>query len=89
MRKTVATTPEFLHTWDSRVNFRMAGECVPFSFEFPSTEDIVERLVAEEATTGISGQLRNTGDQKTLWSPFAGCLATMSWLAPSNSAIPM
>lgn len=72
MRKTVATTTEFLHTWDSRVNFLMAGECVPFSFEFPSTEDIVERLVAEEATTGISGQLRNTGDRENAMESFRG-----------------
>ena len=45
MHKTVATTAEFLHTWDSRINFLMADECVPFSFEFPPTKQIVERLV--------------------------------------------
>ena len=72
MRKTVATTREFQCAWDSRVNFLMAGECVPFSFEFPPTEDIVERLVAEEATTGINGQLRNTSDQANAMESFRG-----------------
>ena len=50
----------------------MAGECVPFSFEFPPTERIVERLVEEEKTTGITGQLRNTGDRKNVMQDFCG-----------------
>jgi hypothetical protein len=72
MHKTITTTAEFLHDWDSRVNFLMADECVPFSFEFPPTEQIVERLVAEEETTGITGQLRNTGDRKNAMEQFRG-----------------
>ena len=48
MHETVSKAAEFRNTWDARVNFLMAGACVPFSFTFPSTRDIVERLVAEE-----------------------------------------
>lgn len=60
MHKTVSTTAEFLLTWKSRINFILEGECVPFSFEFPSTERIVERLLEENLTTAITGQSRNT-----------------------------
>jgi hypothetical protein len=54
MHKTVATTTELMRTWDSRINFLMADQCVPFSFEFPPTQQIVERLVAEQKPTGIT-----------------------------------
>ena len=72
MHKTVATTAEFLHTWDSRINFLMADECVPFSFEFPPTAQIVERVVAEQKTTAINGQLRDTGYRGNTMEEFRG-----------------
>jgi len=72
MHKTVSKAAEFRNTWDARVNFLMAGACVPFSFTFPSTRDIVERLVAEERTTGIIGQMRKTGDGENAIERFRG-----------------
>lgn len=72
MHKTLATTAAFLREWDSRVNFLMAGECVPFSYEFPSTEEIVERLIEREETTGITGQVRATGDRTNAIEAFRG-----------------
>ena len=51
MHRTVSTAAEFQRTWDARINFPLADECAPFSFTFPSTREIVERLVAEERTT--------------------------------------
>jgi len=72
MHKTVATTTELMRTWDSRINFLMADQCVPFSFEFPPTQQIVERLVAEQKPTGITGRLRDTGDQENAMEKFRG-----------------
>lgn len=72
MHRTVATTTEFLDNWDSRVNFLMVDECLPFSFEFPPTKKIVERLVAEQKTTGITGRLRNTSDGENAIEDFRG-----------------
>ena len=72
MHKAVATTAQFLQTWDSRVNFSITGECVPFSFDFPPTEEIVEHLVSEQKTTGIKGQLRDTGDRGNAIDEFRG-----------------
>ena len=72
MHRTITTTAEFLQNWDSRVNFLMEDECVPFSYEFPSTEEIVERLVAEEKTTGITGRVRATGDRENAIEEFRG-----------------
>ena len=72
MHNTVSTATEFQHMWDARVNFLMAGACVPFSFTFPSTRDIVERFVAEERTTGITGHMRKTGDGGNAMEQFRG-----------------
>ena len=72
MHKIVSTADEFLRDWDSRINFIMAGECVPFSFEFPSTERIVKRLLEEKSTTAISGQSRNTGAREDIIEAFRG-----------------
>ncbi|MBT3605510.1 MAG: hypothetical protein HOE48_19970 [Candidatus Latescibacteria bacterium] len=72
MHRTVSTTAEFLQKWDSRINFLLAGECVPFSFSFPSTQCIVERLVEEDKTTAIVGQLRNTTERENLIENFRG-----------------
>ena len=72
MHRTVATTTEFLDNWASRVNFLMVEECLPFSFEFPPTKQIVERLVAEQKTTGITGRLRDTGDRENAIEDFRG-----------------
>jgi len=72
MHKTVSTTAGFLCNWDSRINFLMADECVPFLFEFPSTECIVERLVAEKKTTGIPGRRRAARYRENVMRDFRG-----------------
>ena len=72
MHRTVTTTTEFLDNWDSRVNFLMVDECQPFSFEFPPTKQIVERLVAEQKTTGTTGRLRDTSDRENAIEDFRG-----------------
>ena len=66
MHKTIATTTEFLDNWDSRVNFLMADECLPFSFEFPPTKKIVERLVAEQKTTLLTLSLEKSSNKKLI-----------------------
>ena len=72
MHKTVSTTAEFLRTWDSRINFILNGACVPFSFAFPSTERIVERLLEEDLTTAIIGQSRDTSERQNVIEDFRG-----------------
>jgi hypothetical protein len=70
MHQTVSSTAEFLREWDSRINFILEGECVPFTFSFPSTKCIVERLVEEENTTAIVGQLRKTTERENVVENF-------------------
>lgn len=41
---TVTTWKEFKSAWCGVLNFLMAGDCVPFSFEFPPLQRIVEEL---------------------------------------------
>ena len=72
MHTTISTTADFIQNWDSRINFLMDGACVPFSYEFPSTEDIVTSLQEEEATTAITGEKRETGDASNVIDSFRG-----------------
>lgn len=44
MKQTVSTARDFQREWQHNLNFLLSGECVPFTFEFPSAAEIVERL---------------------------------------------
>ena len=54
-----------------RINLWRMNACP--SRYIPSTREIVERLVAEERTTGITGQLRKTGDGGNAMEQFPRC----------------
>ena len=69
---TISTSADFVANWDSRINFLMEGECVPFTYDFASTEAIVARFLQAEATTAIIGQLRETGDSRNIIEDFRG-----------------
>lgn len=55
MKAGVDTASEFLRRWDCGVNFVMDGECIPFAFEFPALDRIVEALLADDKTIAITG----------------------------------
>ncbi|HZP83532.1 MAG TPA: hypothetical protein VFB21_17945 [Chthonomonadaceae bacterium] len=44
MQKTVRTWQEFRQEWDGVLNFLMAGECVPFAFDMPPVEQVIEEV---------------------------------------------
>lgn len=44
MKHTVNTWSEFREKWDGVINFLMGGECVPFSFEMPPIERVVDEV---------------------------------------------
>ncbi|HAA73557.1 TPA: hypothetical protein DCE37_00335 [Candidatus Latescibacteria bacterium] len=69
---TIRTTADFLQNWDSRNNFILADECIPFSFSFQSTEEIVNCLLEEKSTTAIIGQMRETGDRENIIERYRG-----------------
>src|SRR5688500_1077764 len=41
---TASTWTEFADAWDGVHNFLLRGECVPFSFDFPPLERIVDEV---------------------------------------------
>lgn len=55
MHCTVSTWGEFARRWDGVLNFLMTGECVPFSFEMPPVDRIIEEMRREPATNILSG----------------------------------
>lgn len=42
--RTVHTWAEFHEHWDGVLNFLLSGDCVPFSFEMPSVEDVIDEI---------------------------------------------
>ena len=39
------------------MNFPIGGECIPFSYDFPPTEQIIEALLANRNTIAITGTM--------------------------------
>lgn len=44
MERTITTWREFQKSWHGKQNFLMAGECVPFRFEMPPLEDVLDQI---------------------------------------------
>jgi len=55
MHRTVGTWSEFRDTWNGLLNFRLAGECVPFAFDLPPLADIVDIIRRDEEARTLSG----------------------------------
>lgn len=47
-QEPVVTWEEFCRRWSGLYNFRMTGEVVPFDFEWPSVEEIVDAIRSDE-----------------------------------------
>ena len=44
MQRTISTWSDFKDAWDGVHNFLMAGECIPFAFDLPPLERIIEEV---------------------------------------------
>ncbi len=44
MQRTVTTWEEVRQVWDGVLNFLMADECVPFSFDMPPVEQVIDEI---------------------------------------------
>lgn len=83
-QRTVTTWEEFCDAWDGVHDFLMADECVPFSFDMPPLERVVEEMRQDpqaRITSGVKGktlqledvveQFRATPVEQVLTQPFA------------------
>lgn len=70
MHKTVSDWPEFRKSWDGVINFLMAGECVPFSYEMPSIERMVEELRDDPNSRITAGAKGSSLDLTDISEPF-------------------
>src|SRR5687767_2545730 len=64
LHRTISTWREFNTCWGGLQNFLMDGECVPFNYEMPSIEQVVEVVRADadvQVTSGAKGDSL-TGD---------------------------
>lgn len=55
MHWTVHNWTEFQHCWDGVHHFLMAGECVPFAFDFPPIDQVIDELRRDEAAHAFTG----------------------------------
>lgn len=60
MHFTTNSWREFQNTWDGPHNFLMTGETVPFEFDFPSIDRVVDELRADEMVNVNSGTRGDT-----------------------------
>ena len=64
---TLTTWEEFRENWDGVVNFMMAKECIPFAFDLPPIDRIVEEVRLDpqsNITPGTKGDIRLYNDTK-------------------------
>lgn len=84
MKQTVDSWQRFQQMWDGVLNFMMEGECVPFAYDMPPIEQIVEALRQDpdsRITSGAKGDSLELTDiaesfrklpiEEALRSPFA------------------
>lgn len=60
MQWTVHTWAEFQQCWDGVHNFLMAGECVPFAFDFPPIDRVVDEMRRDPQVRLHSGEKSDT-----------------------------
>ena len=56
MKTTVSTLADFKKHWAGPLNFLMEGECVPFEFDLPPLEEVVDLLRRDSDTNIGSGR---------------------------------
>lgn len=56
MKTTVSTLDDFKKHWAGPLNFLMEGECVPFEFDLPPLEEVVDLLRRDSDTNIGSGR---------------------------------
>jgi hypothetical protein len=54
-QRTVTTWNEFRQAFDGVLNFLMAGECVPFSFDMPPVEQVIDEIRRDPDARIVSG----------------------------------
>jgi hypothetical protein len=63
LRRTANNWSELSELWDGVLNFLMIGECVPFSFDMPAMEKVIDEIRVDEDARIVPGK---KGDQLIL-----------------------
>ena len=71
MKRTISTWAEFKKHWGGNVNFLMAGECVPFHFDMPPVEDVIE-IIRKDPDARITNSSRRSEGRAGHEQPAAG-----------------
>ncbi len=59
MTQTIQHISDFQTNWSSGINFLLTGACIPFSFDLPATDRMIEGLLANPNMQAISGTIRD------------------------------
>ena len=74
-QESVVAWEDFCKRWSGRYNFRMAGEVVPFDFEWPSVEEIVNAIRSDKKAPDLAWCTgRIASDQTDVSDWFGSCL---------------
>jgi hypothetical protein len=63
LHRTASSWSELSELWDGVINFLMIGECVPFSFDLPAIEKVIDEIRVDEDARIVPG---TKGDQLIL-----------------------
>ena len=63
LHRTASNWSELSELWDGVINFLMMGECVPFSFDMPAIEKVIDEIREDEDARIVPG---TKGDQLIL-----------------------
>lgn len=68
--RKITTRAEFQRHWGCHLNFLMGGECIPFDFEFPPVESLVEAVRSDPGARILRGKKGDRADERDISEEF-------------------
>ncbi len=68
--RTITTRAEFQLYWGHHLNFLLGGECIPFDFEFPPVESLVDAVRSDPEARILRGKKGDRADEQDISEQF-------------------
>ncbi len=80
--RKITTRVEFQRYWGHHLNFLMGGECIPFDYEFPAVESLVEAVRSDPEARILSGNKGDRADELDISEQFFALPLEEALVAP-------